>query len=212
MYRTSISIVQEQNDIQNQKQIKNVNSKKYKNTKKNADLDNKCGKEYLERAKKTKGDEKQQEKKEETKLAAKNLIDSAEKYAKANAIVHSEENNKYAKDSENSPKKKKRFKESVLKTHSFAVIQQAPSNSKVLSKEEAAILDKYADPTQGFYSSHTALAYGDVQPELDDVEKINNITTKLKEHVEKQEKEIKEKERKGKIEKIVDDLIDEHLK
>lgn len=45
-------IVQEQNDTKEEQQIKNINRKKYRNTKKNADLDNKRGKAYLERAKK----------------------------------------------------------------------------------------------------------------------------------------------------------------
>lgn len=197
-------IVQEQDDTKDQQQIKNINSKKYRNTKKNADLDNKRGKAYLERAKKIREDERKQEKEEDTKSAAKDLIDSAEKYAKANAIMHGEDNHKY----ENNKRSKKK-KETVLKSHSFDVIRQAPSNSELLSKEDAKILDKYADPTQGFYSSHTALAYGDVQPKLADVEKIDNIATKLKDHVEKHEKEIKEKRS---IEKLVDDLIEKHLK
>ena len=47
-------IVQEQNDTKEEQQIKNINIKKYRNTKKNADLDNKRGKAYLERAKKIK--------------------------------------------------------------------------------------------------------------------------------------------------------------
>lgn len=200
-----IVIVQEQNDTKEEQQIKNINSKKYRNTKKNADLDNKRGKAYLERAKKTKEDEGKQEKEEDTKSAAKELIDSAEKYAKANAIMHGEENLQYEKNNKSSKRKKKSHKETVLKSHSFDVIRQAPSNSDVLSKEEAEILDKYADPTQGFYSSHTALAYGDAQPELADVEKIDSIATKLKDHVEKQEKEIKDKKNR---EKLVDDLME----
>lgn len=52
MNRTPIVIVQEQNETKEQQQIKNINSKKYRNTKKNADLDNKRGKAYLEIAKK----------------------------------------------------------------------------------------------------------------------------------------------------------------
>lgn len=208
MYRKPIVIVQEQNDTQNQQQIKNINSKTYRNTKKNADLDNKRGKAYLERAKKYREDEKQQEKEEDTKSAAKDLIDSAEKYAKVNAIAHGEENHKYEKNNKGSKKDKKPYKETVLKSHSFDVIRQAPSNLEVLSKEDTKTLDKYADPTQGFYSSHTALAYGDAQPKLADVEKIDNIATKLKNHVEKQEKEIKEKKS---IESLVDDLIEKHL-
>lgn len=183
-----IVIVQEQNETKEEQQIKNINSKKYRNTKKNADLDNKRGKVYLERAKKSKEDEKKQEKEEDLKSAAKELIDSAEKYAKANAIMHGEENRQYEKNNKSSKIKKKSHKETVLKSHSFDVIRQAPSNSDVLSKEDAEILDKYADPTQDFYSSHTALAYGDVQPKLADVEKIDSIATKLKDYVEKKEK------------------------
>lgn len=208
MNKTPIPIIQEQSDTQ-YKQIENIKSKKYINTKKNADLDNKCGKEYLERAKKNREEGKQHE--EETKLAAKNLIDSAEKYAKANAIIHGEENIKYAKKDYNSKKKGTKKKEAVLKSHAFDVIRQAPSNSKVLSKEDASLLDKYADPSQGFYSSHTSLAYGDAQPELADVEKIENIATKLKEHVEKQEKQVKKKEKEHSLEKMVDDLMNKNL-
>lgn len=73
--------------------------------------------------------------------------------------MHGEENRQYEKDNKKSKRKKKPYKETVLKSHSFDVIRQAPSNSEVLSKEDAEVLDKYADPKQGFYSSHSALAY-----------------------------------------------------
>ena len=124
-----IVIVQEQNNIQ--KQIKNIKSKQYRNTKKNADLDNQCGKEYLERAKKTKDGKTQEEKDGETKLAAKNLIDSVEKYAKANAIIHGEADYSYPRSNKNS---KKCNKEKVKQTHSFDIMRQAPSNSKIQNK------------------------------------------------------------------------------
>ncbi|MCM1326346.1 MAG: hypothetical protein NC094_04115 [Bacteroidales bacterium] len=205
MNRIPIVIIQEPNDTKEEQQIKNINSKKYRNTKKNADLDNKRGKEYLERAKKIKEDAKQKEKEEDMKLAARDLIDSAEKYAKANAIMHGEENCQYENNNKSSKRKKKSQKETVLKSHSFDVIRKAPSNLEILSKEDAEILDEYADPAQGFYSSHTALAYGDAQPELADVEKIDSIATKLKDYVEKQEKEIEDQK---KLEKLVDDLIE----
>ncbi len=196
MKNEPIVIMYEQNDAQHQQQIKNVNSKAYKNTKKNADLNNKCGKEHLERAKKAREDGSKQVMDEQTKLAAKDLIDGAEKYIKSNAIINGEEYNKY--------KGKSSREEPVLKSHCFDVMRQAPSNSRILSEDDAKKLDKYADPEQGFYSSHTALSYGDVQPKLDDVEEINKITSKLKEHVEKEEQEITEKERTKAIASQID--------
>lgn len=195
-------IVQEQNNTQHQQQIKNINSKIYKNTKNNADLDYKCGKEYLERAKKLikdgKEKEKQQEFSDNLKLSTKFCIDSAEKFCKANAIIYGEENNKYENNNKNF--KVKKNKETVLKTHSFDVIIQAPSNSKLLLKEEAEKLDKYCNPAEGWNSSHTALSYGDIQPELPDVEEIYRINTKVKEKIEKKEKQLEEEQR---IEKLI---------
>lgn len=195
-------IASEQNDTQYQQQAKKINSKIYKNTKNNADLDNRCGKEHLYRAKKAREDENKQLETEETKLAARNLIDSAEKYAKANAIIHDEEYNKY-KNKHNTLGKE----ELVLRTHDFSVIRQTPSNSKIISEEDAEKLDKYADAEHNLYSSHTSLAYGDVQPELDDVEEISEFTSRLKEQVEKKEREIAGK----KHTKDIADLIDKFM-
>ena len=183
----SIIIQHEENDILD-KQYQAIHSKKFRNTKENADLDNEVGKEYLERAK-----EGGIEQNKNNKLAAKNLIDSAEKYAKANVIIDNKENIAYSNPNRNNKK------ERVLHTHSFQVLSQAPSNSEILLQEDASFLDKYANPEEEVYSTHTALSYGDAQPTLAELEKINNITNKLKENLEERENKINDRYNTNKL-------------
>lgn len=213
MVRNAIVSEIEQNTQNDEKVYNRIQSEQYRNMKKNAISDINLGKEHFENAKKYRNKGEKEKEQDQAKIAAKGLIDGAEKMLKANAIMNGEENRKYYKTGE-TKKDKKRNKNKkaqiVKKTHSFDILSQTPSNSKVITKQDANILDQYIDKEKGFQSSHTALAYGGVQPKIEDINRIINVVDKIQKHVDNKEKKAIEKKNKKKtnIEKVADDLIE----
>lgn len=202
----------EENSEENNKKYKRIQSTQYQAMKENAALNKKNGKEQLEKAKKAKLNCNQKEELEYSKLAARELIDSTEKYLKTNAIMNGEENRNYYRTGETQKDKKRNRhpkKESIKKTHSFDILSKAPSNSALISGQEVRLLDQFSDKSNGFLSSHTALNYGTEHPSLEKVLEIDEVATKIAAKVEKNEERVimQKKHQKSDTEILADNFI-----
>ncbi len=74
-------------------------------------------------------------------------------------------------------------------THFICGINRVIKEDSVFSEDETAFLDGFTDKESHCFTSHTGLAYGNVQPTVDDAEKAMKCTKKAQESV----KEIRKK-------------------
>lgn len=131
-------------------------TKNARSYKKNADeVNRKNAKENLRQAEEYERNGNIKERNSCLKSAALNFIDADEKYIKAYVEL-----NKTAK-----------------KIHTFRDLYNQYSINDIITEEEIEFLDGYSNDKNK--SSHTELEYGDCQPTMDEVRRLESITEKL---------------------------------